>query len=365
MATDAISLLKQFRSAVESGDQTQVVEEGNRAADALMELSDREAGIDGAARLVVSNSGLDEESLSAAENAIQELQRARNKRAEFGVLLQGLSAGEFDQDKALSVTDSVIDSQRAADQATEGFLETKAVSSLKPILVGIAPSEVTVPKGESNVDRVASGNARPSKGSDSTRKTVETTVENISGNPATGLTVSLETDLPSTNLEPTDVETLPARTSKKFSLSFETDIEEGRYRPQITFSSSEGATEVISFPVQIVGKQKYIGELVKQFSHLEEEFKQLDRKTQRPLRPHLNKVGQLQSDLEELHEQLDSRESSSKKINQRLFTIKKRLQGLESLIGSLKRVSESKRASLLDEVAAIKATIESTRAADI
>ena len=376
MTSEAIAALEEFRAAVDAGDQQAAVETGSQAAQTLVDTSDRESGIGGAARLVHSRQA-DEDARAAAEAVIEAFRQLRHRRTKFGMLLQALSDGQFDSDEMVSITDSVIDAYQAADEAVDQFESTAAAQQLHPILVATAPTEVAVakgyaspapqPDGSSDDDGKGGGNAsggHADKDTGSTTETVEIGVENVVGKAATGITTEFESELSSASLDTSKLSGLQSGASTTVPLSFDSDTDGGRYEIVVTFGSEEGGTDSVAFDIVIIDKAGYIEKARTQLWTLKQTFSDLDEETNRPLRPMIQTVSRIRSGLADLKQQVEDGTVSEAEVNRKLFQLRQQTDSLTNQTESLKGPSEARRASLEANIEKSVELLRTAREAD-
>jgi len=307
---DAEQSLKRFRDAVTDGDQTRAVEVGSETAAALTQVSDREAGVDAAARIVLSEPSAGDASQEAAEAVVKRVQEYRNRRTEYGMLLKGLATGNFDQEEALSVTNSVLDAQAAAESAVVEFRQTTAFERLDPILAGITPdaADLIFPKGgDSPQPNPPQGKSDSGGGGNDQQETTETvtfTLTNLGGTAANTIDADVTTDLPDPTVNPTAVSELPSLSEEAVSITFETGVPGGRYGTQVSFGSEEGAAETVTLPIVIVDKLGYIDEAIQLLEAFRSTISEFEGKTTGPVRPILQTVDTAIEDLEALRSRL-------------------------------------------------------------
>lgn len=354
-----MSDLEAFRDAVAAGNQEEAVNLAPSAFDELDAKSERERGIELAARSVATDAASSKRELQAANDVTESILATESARASLAYSVIGIAQGRFDREATLETVDSIIDSQDHVDAVADSFRESGAVADLDPILIAFTTGdELELPKG--------------------TAGTASVTVQNSGGQ--TAQPVTIDTDAPiEVDASPTRVDELAGGETTTVEVSFPASLNAGRHSARLTVDAPAANPSSAAVVATILSKSEYAERAISSLDDLEERIATVLENQNQPSRPFDNRIRMLQRDLESGIDAIGSSEKSSddsgksngktgngngRSQNHHFERALDHLNGLFGLINSLQGVQNGVRASLRSDVEAIEAAIEDAMLAD-
>lgn len=334
--------LTEFEQAIEAGDEQQAV---STAADVLDETdrrSERERGVETAARIVATDPTQDDTAQAAARDLIRKIQSIEGIRATLDQHILGLANGLFDAEDLLSTISDLRSARSELQTAVTAFRETEAAQSLDPILlVLVDETPIELPVGDS----------------------VDQTLElvNAGGTPATDVEIRTEGEFALT-ADPVSLNTVDPRTTVPVELSSPPTTEAGTFSVQLVVTDDSGETAVQNIRTVVLQTDTYLRDAIIALNELEDRIVTLLEEHRRTPRPFQNRIEKIRADIESLRSQSSDR-GGQRPITKRIDRQLKWLNGLEGLVSSLNQVSDSVRTSLLTEIESIREQLRDARRA--
>lgn len=363
-----MSALEAFRDAVAAGNQEEALDLASSVFDELDAESERERGVELAARSVATDGTRSKSELQAANDVTESILATESARTSLAYSVIEIAQGRFDREATLETVDAILDSQDRVDSAVDSLRESGAVERLDPILVAFTTgNELELPKG--------------------TAGTASVTVQNSGGRAAEPVTV--DADAPTgVDVSPTRVDELAGGDTTTVEVSFPASLDAGRHAARLTVDAPAASPSSAAVAAAVLSKAEYAERAISSLDDLEERIAGLLEERNRPSRPFDNRIRTLQRDLQSGIDVVGSSEKTSDDGNPNGNSGTKNgnsngkknrngrspdhhferaldhLNGLLGLINSLQAVEDGVRASLRSDVEAIEASIENAIAAD-